>query len=132
MDIRKNNKGFSLVEALVAIFLVAIILLGLLSALVVVYQHSTENLIRDEAVKIANEYAEKYRNMELNSIPTNTSQPIQEQRNIRNAQITYNINVTSSFVPNTNNKIKRVQITVSWTYKGKNYSHTIETLVRAP
>lgn len=130
METRKNKKGFSLVEALVAIFLLAIILLGLLSALVVVYENSTKNLIRDEAVKIANKYAEKYRNMDLNSIPTN--KPIQEQRNIRNAQITYNIDVTSSFVPNTNNKIKRVQITVSWTYKGKNYSHTIETLVRSP
>lgn len=130
MEITKNKKGFSLVEALVAIFLLAIILLGLLSALVVVYENSTKNLIRDEAVKIANEYAEKYRNIEFSNIPSNKSAT--ETRKVRNAQITYNINVTSSIVPNTNNKIKRVQITVSWTYKGKNYSHTIETLVRSP
>ncbi|WP_029520371.1 prepilin-type N-terminal cleavage/methylation domain-containing protein [Persephonella sp. IF05-L8] len=125
MEIHKSKKGFSLIEALVALFILALLLLGLLSSLIVVYDNSTKNLLRDEAVKIANEYAEKYRNMDFSSIPPSAS--VTEERKIRNAQVTYTVNVNSSDI---NNQIKRVQITVNWTYKGKNYSHTVETLVR--
>ncbi len=123
--IHRNYKGFTIVEALVALVILAILLLGLLSALITAYEISTRNLIRDEAVKIANEYAEKYRNFGLSNIPTNDTFEI--NRKIRNADITYNINVTSSEI--VAGKIKQVKITVTWTYKGKTYSHTIETLV---
>ncbi len=125
MELHKKNKGFTLVEALVALVILAILLLGLLSALIITYEHSTRNIIRDEAVKIANEYAETYRNMGIGNIPANQS--ITVNRKIRNSVVAFTIKVVSSDI--VAGKIKQVKITVSWTYKGKTYSHTIETLV---
>ena len=125
MELHKGNKGFTLVEALVALVILAILLLGLLSALIITYEHSTRNIIRDEAVKIANEYAETYRNMGIGNIPANQS--ITVNRKIRNSVVAFTIKVVSSDI--VAGKIKQVKITVSWTYKGKTYSHTIETLV---
>ncbi len=125
MELHKKNKGFTLVEALVALVILAILLLGLLSALIITYEHSTRNIIRDEAVKIANEYAETYRNMGIGNIPANQS--ITVNRKIRNSVVAFTVKIVSSDI--VAGKIKQVKITVSWTYKGKTYSHTIETLV---
>jgi type IV pilus assembly protein PilV len=122
-----NKKGFTLVEALVALSILAILLLGLLSSLIVSYEISTKNVIRDEAVKIAEEYAEKYRNMDLNSIPASDTKT--ETRQIRNATVNFLITTTST--PISANKLKQVTITVEWNYKGKHYTHTITTIVGA-
>jgi type IV pilus assembly protein PilV len=122
-----SKKGFTLVEALVALSILAILLLGLLSSLIVSYEISTKNVIRDEAVKIAEEYAEKYRNMDLNSIPASDTKT--ETRQIRNATVNFLITTTST--PISANKLKQVTITVEWNYKGKHYTHTITTIVGA-
>ena len=125
MELHKKNKGFTLVEALVALVILAVLLLGLLSALIITYEHSTRNIMRDEAVKIANEYAETYRNMGIGNIPAN--QNITVNRKIRNSVVAFTVKIVSLDI--VAGKIKQVKITVSWTYKGKTYSHTIETLV---
>ncbi len=127
MEIHKGNKGFTIIEALVALAITAILLLGLLSALIMTYEYSVRNILRDEAVKIANEYAEKYRNVDFSSIPSNRTETI--TRKFKNKTISYTLSVTSSdVVPN---KVKRVVISVNWSYKGKSYTHSIETFVRS-
>ena len=51
----KQNKGFTIIEALVALVILSLILIGLLSAALTSYRISLNNKIRDEAVKIAQE-----------------------------------------------------------------------------
>lgn len=125
--VNKHNKGFTLVETLVAMFLLAILLIGLLAGLITAYDISTKNALRDEAVKIAQEYSEKYRSMKYENINIG-SQNYTIMRPIRNSTVSYavNINTTSAIGGN----MKKINITVSWNYKGKTYSYTTETLIR--
>ncbi|WP_457643464.1 prepilin-type N-terminal cleavage/methylation domain-containing protein [Persephonella sp.] len=124
MGIKKEN-GYSLVELLVAMVLFVILLLGLLAGLLIAYDLSTRNLARDEAIKIAQEFSEKYRGMKFENVaPENLS----ISRQVRNTNITYTIN--TSVNDELGGEIKRIVITVSWNYKGKNYSYQLETLKR--
>ncbi len=50
-----QNKGFTLIEALVSMVILSLILIGLLSAMIVSYKISLKNQIRNEAVLIATE-----------------------------------------------------------------------------
>ncbi len=126
MEVRKlKSQGFTLVEAMVALVILVILLLGLLQSLIVYYDVSTRNLLRNEAIRIAYEYADKFRNMPLSSIPA--SDTYTENRQVRNSQVTYSIKTTS--VSKTGGKIKEITIEVSWSYRGKQFYHIIKTLV---
>ena len=56
--IRNSQRGFTLVEVLVALVIVAIILLGNMAALSLSYRKNLQNILRDEAVKVAQEEME--------------------------------------------------------------------------
>ncbi|WP_457624701.1 prepilin-type N-terminal cleavage/methylation domain-containing protein [Persephonella sp.] len=125
MVIFKKKEGYSLVELLVAMFIFVVLLLGLLAGLLLAYDISVRNLARDEAVKIAQEFSEKYRSMKFENVH---SENASVTRQIRNSNITYN--VSSTVTDELAGEIKRVLITVTWNYKGKNYSYQLETLLR--
>ncbi|GAB6071802.1 hypothetical protein JCM14244_01790 [Venenivibrio stagnispumantis] len=121
MEILKNNKGFTLIESLVALVILAIVLLGLLTGLMVAIDMNTRNILRDEAVKIADKYAEICKN-DITKCTSST-----EERQFRNFKEQYNIDITIDIPTVTNVKI--VTINVTWQYRGKNYSHTTKTAV---
>lgn len=126
MEILKNNKGFTLIESLVALVILAIILLGLLTGLMVAIDMNTRNILRDEAVKIADKYAEICRN-DITKCTSST-----EERQFRNFKEEYNIDITidnPTITSGSNINVKIVTITVKWQYRGKEYSHTIKTAV---
>lgn len=54
-DVLQDKRGFTLIEALVSIVILSLILIGLLSSMLVAYRISLRNQIRNEAVHIANE-----------------------------------------------------------------------------
>ncbi len=56
-----NNKGFTLVEALVSMVILFLILIGLLSAMITSYKLSMRNQIRNEAVQIAKEKIDTFK-----------------------------------------------------------------------
>lgn len=123
--VAKKEKGFTLVEALVSLTLLAVLLLGLLGGLVLSYEVSIRNILRDEAVKIASEYMEAYRDYNPQDIPDSLQEDVNRQ--IRNKTFTYTVNIQSQSV--VAGYMKIVTITVTWTYKGQTYTHKIETLV---
>jgi len=128
MEILKNNKGFTLIESLVALVILAIVLLGLLTGLMIAIDMNTRNILRDEAVKIADKYAEICRN-DITKCKSPTSP---EERQFRNFKEQYNIDVkidNPNVTSGSNINVKIVNITVTWQYRGKNYSHTIKTAV---
>jgi len=121
----KSKEGYTLVETLIAMFIFAILLLGLLAGLIATYDFSTRNLIRDEAIKIAQETLEKYRYKNFDDI---NSENKTVTRQIRNNNITFNVSTTVT--DEVAGEMKRVTAYISWNYKGKNYSYQIETLIR--
>ena len=51
----KQNKGFTLIEALVSLVILSLILIGLLSGSLTAYKISFKNKVRNEAVRLARE-----------------------------------------------------------------------------
>ncbi len=145
----KKSKGFTLVEALVALVILAILLLGLLAGLLTAVRYNLVNNLRDEAKNIALECAENIRNSDFTSLTTGSvsceaskpvvvsspctdigtrisaSTPEMVRRKKRNAEVNYTIGWDISGSGN----VRQVRITVCWTYAGRSYSHSLTTLV---
>lgn len=111
----KDKGGFSLLEVLVALVIVAIILLGNMVALSLSYRRNVENILRDEAVRVAQELMEVYRD--------NGSCPSPVSRQIRNYQQTFQVSCNSTSLMDGN--IVQLTITVSW-IDPQGQSHNIE------
>ncbi len=123
--LNNKEKGFTIVEALVSLTILAIVLLGLLAGVLKSYELVVRNQIRDEAVKVAQEILEEIRDSNFNNLPTSKS-PLSRQ--VRNYTITFTPNI--SVVDLIQGQVKKVSVTINWSYKGKSYSYTAETLVR--
>ncbi len=66
-DVLQDSKGFTLIEALVSIVILSLILIGLLSSMIIAYKISLRNQIRNEAVHIAKEKLNLFReNLDTN------------------------------------------------------------------
>jgi len=59
--LQSRLKGFGMVEALVSIFIFAIVLLGLNYSLILTMEHNVANFMRNTATKIAQSYMDKAR-----------------------------------------------------------------------
>ncbi len=124
METLKNKKGFTIIESLVAIAILTILLLGILASIMVIMDYTTRNLLREEAVKIAEEYADLYRSYPIDKI--HPSDYKKEYKKIRNFTVEYVVKITST---DTTPQVKELTITVEWKYKGKTYQYQIKTLV---
>jgi len=138
------NKGFTLIEALVALFLLALVLLGLLAGLLTVHQYNLMNLLRDEAGSIAQECIENLRSQPFASLtatdipcdnPTtvavgtpclNTAGVNIVSRQIRNVNTTYRVGWT---IVDRGANLKEVDVRVCWNYRGRDYSYVFKTFI---
>ncbi len=138
VQIVKQNKGFTLIEALVSIFLLAVVFLGLLTGLILTYNISTKNEIRNQAIKLTQELLEDYRSTDFDSI-TDTNISCTDNsattitRKVKNSTITYQIGkkiVTHTDTTGNGLDVKEIQIETCWDYKGKQYKVTMNTLIK--
>ena len=117
-----RNKGFSLIELLVAIVIVLVVFLALAYALTVYNQLNVLNALRNEAVKTAQSCVESMRVMQIC--------PKEDNVRYRNYTMTYAIQTQpqdpNNFVKGTVNDLT---VNVSYDYKGKHYTYTLQTKV---
>ncbi len=91
----KHNNGFTLVEVMVSILILAILTLGIYSLISLAIQISTENQHYVEAIEIANQRMEEIRNMPYDNVGTigNPSAPgVLPQTETVTRQGTYTVN----------------------------------------
>lgn len=122
----RDKGGFTLIEVMIAFVIILITMLGLLNLTAQVTAVSVKNTIRDEGIKVAEEIMAQQRALPYDDIVTNT--PAKITRNLWNFSVTYS--PTVSVTPYAN--AKTIDVTVTWQYRGTNYSHTISSLVRRP
>lgn len=125
----KDKKGLTLIEVMISLVVLLLVFLALLQTALVSIDSNMTNVLRDEAVNIAEEQMNIARNTRFNDLVLGTSVLPPEQRSIRNiAAFTYTVTRTITNVK-TNSSIQ-VVITVAWNWKNNPYTHTISAILR--
>lgn len=136
----QENSGFTIIELMVAMFIFAISLLGMLSGAINIKRINMENNLRNEAVKITQETLEQFRSTDkkaLNAIDLipdiknicNSNIDNIIIRNIRGSHIKFGRFTTRSALPNTL-EVDNVTLFVCWRYRNKNYQYNNSTLIK--
>jgi prepilin-type N-terminal cleavage/methylation domain-containing protein len=126
-----NKHGFTLVEVLVTLLILAVGMLASMVGIMKALDHSLMSEMRNDAIKIAQEQQEAVRNMNYNAIPQiPASQTIWRQ--VRKTSIPYTVTCTLPPTPPSAFGLgaRAVDFNVQWTFKNTNYSCDLRTIVR--
>ena len=121
---RDSNKsgGFTLIEVLIAIVILAIGLLALLNSTAVLMERNLQNVLRDEAVRVGEQRMNELRSLpkaNLANVTTTVTRPVRGF----NASYTVNVTVTAS------GDTRTVTVLVNWNYRNVPYSHGVQSLI---
>lgn len=120
-----KQKGFTLVEFLVAIVILMVGMLGMLTAINVAIDKNLENVYRTEAVMLADSQMMRIRSQSYESIATFYPSS-SATRSIRGVMKNYSV-VRSVSQPTT--KSKQILVNVKWRKKNHQFSHSVESLI---
>jgi len=120
-----NQRGFTLVEFLIAIVILMVGMLGLLQSINVAIDKNLENVFRTEAVMLADSKMIIIKSRSYDSISTVTNREL-VSRDVRGVMKNYSV-IRSVAQPTT--KSKQILINVKWRKKNTPYSHLIESIV---
>ena len=138
-----DKKGLTLVEVMIALVVLLLVSLALMQTALVTINANMTNILRDEAVSIAEMRMNEARNLPFSTTVDNlisdigslsgancpsgfsaTGVPIQRNlRNVRNFDFCTNRVVTPLGAG-----AKQVTITVGWRWKGEDHAHSITTI----
>lgn len=127
MTANSNDTGFTLLEAMIAILLLASITLWTMQGMLTAYKFTSRNQIRDEAVRLAEEILTDLRNTPFASLSAGTLPNLNISRQINNYDQSYTIdrNVTSQ-VPGL---AYSVDVVVNWAFHGIDYNYSASTII---
>jgi hypothetical protein len=111
---------------MVAIVILFISMMAILWALSMSVQHNMQNLMMDEAVKIANERMNVLRSAGFAALATNNA-GVTTARTFRNSIITYT--VTWNVQNLSSNNSRAVQVLVTWSWQNIVHRHAISSVV---
>ncbi|MDP3259074.1 MAG: prepilin-type N-terminal cleavage/methylation domain-containing protein [Thermodesulfovibrionales bacterium] len=117
--------GFTLVEVLISMVVLLLVSLALMQTALVSIDSNMINVLRDEAVGIAEEEMNEARGVSFSLLGNSAGPPV--QRNIRNINFSYTATRT---VTNIGAESRQVVITITWNWKGNPYTHSIASIVR--
>lgn len=121
-----NNHGFTLIEVLVAMIVLAIGFMGTMGAMIGAVDANLQNALRNEAVKVCQERLEALRNTPYAAI---ASTYFPSKRQVRKNTL-WDFQVTQTV--NSGDHLKVVEIEVLWSYKNRNHKHITSTVVHQP
>ncbi len=150
-----NKEGMTLIEVTIALLILLIVFLALMQTALVSIGYNMNNVLRDEAVSIADmrmddarslAYTQTVDNLLSDSVPmvhgdgtvvaasecppgfVGGTSGVFVERNLKNIQkFPF---CTFRAVNALDNQTKQVTISVWWTWKGENFNHTFTTIVR--
>jgi len=119
--VSQNNKGFTLVEFLVAIVILMVGLLGLLQAVNVALNSNMQNQLRNEAVIVGDRAMAHELAKGFDAVST-TTRFINDERRVLNAFKNFSV-ARNPDGPKDFQNSKEIRFEVSWRYKGVRYTH---------
>lgn len=136
---KKQNKGFTLIELLIAIVILSIATLGLLDVYTRYTRINMDNVMRNEAMRIAEGRLEQIRNLPFNQLTSTVvgaTFPATVTGTVRKVTTTFNvataINALSLRLDAYSESSKAVLVTVTWNSPGTPpvpHQHSAATVV---
>ena len=143
-----SKSGFTLVEVMIALVITLLVFLALMQTALIGIDSSMRNVLRDEAVSIAEMRVNEMGNTPFVSVKSDpgsltgydcpadfSSTGVPVERNIRNIQgFDFCTNLTCQELGGDGNCVtndadnKQVSITIGWKWKAENYTHRITTI----
>ena len=137
----RNEKGVGLVEVMVALVVLLLVFMGLLQSALLSIDHNLRNVVRDEAVKIADQRMNgrladggtTYDGLRiisfdaLNGIATGNWNAVSVTRNFRNIARQYNVCWRITRVDVAPTETMRIEVAVGWNHRGENVPQQVGT-----
>lgn len=129
-----RNRGFTLIEVMMAILILMVGMLGLLQAINLAVETNLRNQIREEAVYVGERVMHELRGKAFDNIsvaPTPTAiytyGTYQVPSRLRGVSRTYNVSRRSRVLSIVDTKAvtKELTVLVTWTYKGVEYQNMV-------
>lgn len=128
--LKSNNKGFSLIELVVAIVILMVGMMALLSAAGSAISLNLDNILRDEAVQVADS---RLREVKANRSATfalpfnNISTTVTRSSKLRSKNMRYVVSLSSAATGGDNSNL--ITVNVAWLYKGTTKQHELRTFI---
>ena len=116
-----DSRGFTLVEVLMAMLIMTVGLLGLLQSMQVAYQNNARNKLREEAVQLAEEQMNDFRQMSFGIVTANRV-IASISRTIAGGSRNFNVMRNSESMGTDS---RRLTVEVAWTFKNVTAHHVI-------
>jgi len=125
-----KNKGFTLIEVIMAMLILMVGMLGLLEAVNVAIEHNLKNQLREEAVNLGQRTISELKGKKFDDILASYS-AVSVPSKIRGTSRTYTVTRTSTVLATENllPTSKQLEVVVSWNYKGVTFQNRVTTPV---
>lgn len=123
-----NKDGFTLIEFLVAIVILMVGLLGMLQAVNVAMDKNLDNVLRTEAVMLADDLMMQKRSKTFTALSTTVANPAARPvaRSIRGVMKNYSV---QQVVSQPTGNSKQIVVNVAWRKKTARNTHSISSVV---
>ena len=134
LKLPKDNSGFTLIEVIMAMFILMIGMLGLLQSINLAMEVNIRNQVREESVYVGNRVLNEMRgrgfdNISVAATPTDTYtySTYQLPSKIRGASRSYNVTRSSRVLSTVGSlpATKELAVVVTWSYKGVEYQNRV-------
>lgn len=123
-----SNRGFSLLEVLVAIVILMVGLLALLQAINLSIATNLQSEMRTQGTLVGEDVMARIKALPFDNI-TATQKTVAVPVSMRSSPV--NFNVTKS-VDDISSTTKRVNVAVRWSHRGNIYEHVVSSVVAEP
>jgi len=122
-----NKNGMSLIEVMISLVILMFVSLAVMQTALVGMNANLQNSIRDEAVNVVDLRMNELRDTGFDTIAAGTVTETGIDRNFRGTKMTYTPTRTVELI---DTDTKQITMSVVWTYRQKNYTHSVTTIMR--